>query len=98
MFCNILNSPNNPTGAVIGPDLLRELATIAVEADLLVIADEIYDELYYGDEPRSIATLGPEIAARTILVNAVSKTFAMTGWRVGWMVASPTVVEATAIV
>jgi len=95
----IVNSPNNPTGAVIPPDRLRAIAQLAVERDLLIIADEIYDELYYTDEPpQCIAGLGPEIAARTVIINAVSKTFAMTGWRVGWMVAPEALVKAASVV
>jgi aspartate aminotransferase len=95
----IINSPSNPTGAVITPDRLRAIADLAIEKDLLIVADEIYDELYYTSEPPPcLWTLGPEVAARTVVINAVSKTFAMTGWRVGWMLAPPALIKAAAVV
>lgn len=83
----ILNSPSNPTGAVYSRELLQEVADICVEKDILVIADDIYRQLVYGDaEYVSIASLGPEIAKRTVLIDGVSKSYAMTGWRIGWTV------------
>lgn len=83
----ILNSPSNPTGAVYGKELLQEIADICVEHDILVIADDIYRQLVYGDANYvSIASLGDEIASRTILIDGVSKSYAMTGWRIGWTV------------
>jgi aspartate aminotransferase len=81
----VLNTPSNPTGAVYSRAQLEELAAVAVENDLLVISDDIYRQLVYGDaQYHSIAALGPEIARRTILVDGVSKTYAMTGWRIGY--------------
>lgn len=83
----ILNSPSNPTGAIYSRQLLQEIAAICIERDILVVADDIYRQLVYGDaEYVSIASLGPEIAERTILVDGVSKAYAMTGWRIGWTV------------
>ena len=81
----ILNSPNNPTGAVYSKDELQEIAKIAIAHNFYVIADEIYEHLIYGDKKHvSIASLGPEIYERTITVSGVSKSYAMTGWRIGY--------------
>jgi len=81
----ILNSPNNPTGAVYPRERLERLAEIAIQHDLFVVSDEVYERIVFdGAEHCSIASLGPEIARRTITVNSVSKTHAMTGWRVGY--------------
>jgi len=79
----LINSPNNPTGAVITGRVLDELARIALEHDLIVISDEVYDHLVYGGTHDSIYTR-PGMAERTLVVNSFSKTFAMTGWRVGF--------------
>ena len=80
----ILNSPNNPTGAVTDRKTLQELTEVAIRHDLLVISDEVYCELLYdGIVHQSIATL-PGMAERTVIINSLSKTFAMTGWRVGF--------------
>ena len=79
----ILNSPHNPTGSVLTDDDLRALAEVAVERDLLVLADEIYSRLQYEGRPTSIATL-PGMEDRTITLDGFSKTFAMTGWRLGY--------------
>ncbi|MBI4556950.1 MAG: pyridoxal phosphate-dependent aminotransferase [Candidatus Hydrogenedentes bacterium] len=81
----ILNSPNNPTGAVYSRALLQELADIAVSNRLIVISDEVYEHMVFdGAEHVSIASLNVEIASRTVTVNSVSKTHAMTGWRIGY--------------
>jgi aspartate aminotransferase len=79
----ILNSPNNPTGGVLSREAIREIARIAIERDLWVLTDEIYGELVYDGEHRSIA-LEDGMAERTILLDGFSKTFAMTGWRLGY--------------
>jgi aspartate/methionine/tyrosine aminotransferase len=79
----ILNSPNNPTGAVLSRNAIREIARVARERDLWVLTDEIYGELIYDGEHRSIA-LEDGMAERTILLDGFSKTFAMTGWRLGF--------------
>ncbi|MBI2431963.1 MAG: pyridoxal phosphate-dependent aminotransferase [Candidatus Hydrogenedentes bacterium] len=81
----IINSPANPTGAVFSRVQLTELAALAVEHGLLVLSDEVYERLVYeGAEHVSIASLDDDIASRTITVNSVSKTHAMTGWRIGY--------------
>ncbi|HPK41984.1 MAG TPA: pyridoxal phosphate-dependent aminotransferase [Synergistales bacterium] len=84
----LINTPNNPTGAVYGEEALREIAEIALEHDLWIIYDEIYERLVYGNSTHlNIATLVPEVADRTIQINGVSKAFAMTGWRIGYALA-----------
>ncbi len=79
----VTNSPHNPTGSVLTDADQRRLAELAVEHDLVVLADEIYGRLQYSGEPLSIATL-PGMAERTITLDGFSKTFAMTGWRLGY--------------
>ena len=79
----VTNSPHNPTGSILTGDDVREIARIAIEHDLVVLADEIYARLQYEGEPLSIATL-PGMAERTITLDGFSKTFAMTGWRMGY--------------
>lgn len=81
----VLNNPSNPTGALYTRAQIEALARICVEKDLLIISDDIYRQLVYGDgEYVSIASVHPEAARRTILVDGVSKTYAMTGWRIGY--------------
>ncbi|MCL2616008.1 MAG: pyridoxal phosphate-dependent aminotransferase [Defluviitaleaceae bacterium] len=82
----LINSPNNPTGAVFSKSELEAIARIAVENDLYIISDEIYEMLTYNDETPhiSIASLGKEVYERTIVVNGYSKSYSMTGWRVGY--------------
>ncbi|MGI6706880.1 MAG: pyridoxal phosphate-dependent aminotransferase [Clostridia bacterium] len=81
----ILNSPRNPTGSICSEDELRSLADLAIHYNLFVISDEIYEQLVYdGEKHISIASLSKEIKKRTILVNGMSKAFAMTGWRIGY--------------
>ena len=80
-----LVSPNNPTAAVLAPDVVRELCRIAEEHDIIILADEIYDRfLYEGAVHTSPASL-PGVGARTMTLNALSKAYAMTGWRLGWV-------------
>jgi aspartate/methionine/tyrosine aminotransferase len=79
----VINSPHNPTGSILTDADIRELARIAVNRDLVILADEIYGRLQYEGEPLSIATL-PGMADRTITLDGFSKTFAMTGWRLGY--------------
>lgn len=89
----VLVSPNNPTGAVTPPDVIRKIADLAIKHDILVIADEIYAALIYPPhEHLSLATL-PGMKERTITLNGFSKTYAMTGWRVGYMAAPADFVE-----
>lgn len=81
----VLNTPCNPTGAVTPRATLEAIAEIALDTGVWVISDDIYRSLVYGDTVyASIASLSPEIAAQTIIVDGVSKTYAMTGWRIGW--------------
>jgi len=79
----IINSPQNPTGGVFTRDLLEKIAKIAVENDLWVLSDEIYNEMVHEGEHVSIASM-PGMAERTVILNGCSKTYAMTGYRVGW--------------
>ncbi|GAB1477686.1 pyridoxal phosphate-dependent aminotransferase [Paracoccaceae bacterium] len=83
----VLVTPNNPTGAVTPPDMIRKIAELAVKHDILIISDEIYAKMIYApNEHLSIATL-PGMKERTITLNGFSKTYAMTGWRVGYLAA-----------
>ena len=79
----VINSPHNPTGSVLTTEDIQQVAQIARDHDLVVLADEIYGRLQYEGEPLSIATL-PGMAERTITLDGFSKTFAMTGWRLGY--------------
>ncbi len=91
----IVNSPNNPTGAVYGRACLESLVRVARERDLWILSDEIYDRLVYdGAEHVSPAQLGDEGRARTLVVNGFSKSFAMTGWRLGYLIAPPEIASA----
>jgi aspartate aminotransferase len=93
LFC----SPSNPTGAVHTPDEVRAIGEWALEHGLWVVADEIYEHLIYGDaEFASMPVQVPELADRCIVVNGVAKTYAMTGWRVGWLIGPADVVKAAA--
>ncbi|MFF9339695.1 MULTISPECIES: pyridoxal phosphate-dependent aminotransferase [unclassified Streptomyces] len=84
----LLNSPANPSGVVYSRRELAALAEVAVEHDLVIVSDEICDHWVFGDARfTSVAALGAGIAARTVTIGGVSKTFAMTGWRIGWLAA-----------
>ncbi len=83
----IINSPNNPSGAVHDKETLEAIAALAIRHDLYVISDEIYEKLIYEGGHVSIASLSEAIKARTIVVNGVSKAYAMTGWRIGYAAA-----------
>ncbi len=81
----LLNSPSNPTGMVYTKQELEDIAAVVLKHNLYVISDEIYEKLIYGDTPHiSIASLSPEIKERTIVVNGLSKSASMTGWRIGY--------------
>ena len=91
----ILNSPNNPCGNIWPKALLREVAELAVEKQIYVISDEIYEKLIYdGHTHTSIASLGEEIKNQTIVINGVSKSYAMTGWRIGYAAGPKSVIKA----
>ncbi|MFB9311225.1 aspartate aminotransferase [Agromyces hippuratus] len=96
-------SPSNPTGAVYSPEQTREIGEWALEHGIWVVADEIYQNLTYAEDPDgvppravSIVEAVPELANQTILVNGVAKTYAMTGWRLGWMVGPADVIKGAA--
>ena len=91
----IFNSPSNPTGAVYSEQEVREIAKVCEEAEIYVLADEIYEKLCYnGVKPFSIARVSEKMKDLTITVNGVSKTYAMTGWRVGYLAAPKDVAKA----
>jgi aspartate aminotransferase len=90
----ILNSPGNPTGAVFSPEALARVARLAVERDLWVVSDECYEALTYEGRHISIASLGPDVKARSIVVNTCSKAYAMTGWRIGYAAGPRPVIKA----
>lgn len=93
----ILNSPNNPTGAVYSAEELELLADIALENDIAIITDEIYEKIAFdGLICRSIAAVEPKIKNNTVIVNGVSKAYAMTGLRIGWVIANPKIISAAA--
>jgi aspartate aminotransferase len=90
-------SPSNPTGAVYPPEEIAAIGRWAAEHGIWVVADEIYEHLVYGDARHvSIATAAPEVAERTVVVSGVAKTYAMTGWRVGWTVAPAPLIKRMA--
>ncbi len=93
----ILNTPSNPTGMVYSEKELREIAEVIKKHDLYVISDEIYEKLVYDFEtPISIAAIDEDMKNRTIIVNGVSKTFAMTGWRIGYTAANAEITKIMA--
>ncbi len=93
----IFVSPSNPTGAVYSRERMAEIGRWAADRGIWIITDEIYEHLTYGDATfHSMPAVAPEVADRTIVVNGVAKTFAMTGWRVGWLI-GPGDVTAAAI-
>jgi aspartate/methionine/tyrosine aminotransferase len=95
----ILNSPWNPVGTVLRDTDLREIAEFVLRRDLLLISDEIYEAIVYeGHRSLSPAGLSPEMRARTVLVNSLSKTYAMTGWRVGYCAAPAPLIAAMLLV
>lgn len=93
----LVNSPCNPTGATYDRTTLEQIAAVAIRHDLIVISDEIYEKvLYDGARHLSIASLGAEIAARTVIINGVSKAYAMTGWRIGYAAGPKELITAMA--
>lgn len=90
----ILNTPNNPTGTIYSKDELLEIAEFAKKNDLIIVSDEIYEKLIYGGEKHvSIASLSEDAYNRTIVINGLSKSYAMTGWRVGFAAGNREVIK-----
>lgn len=92
----ILNSPSNPTGAVVGRKALEGIAELALKHKFIVVSDEIYAKLVYGEEHVCFPSLSKEVAAQTLLVNGMSKAYAMTGWRLGYAAGPANVMKAIA--
>jgi len=91
----MINSPCNPTGTVYKRDELKALADVILGTDAAILSDEIYEQLTYGQaRPTCIAALRPELRERTITISGASKSYAMTGWRMGWTVAPKALVDA----
>ena len=91
----IINSPSNPTGTMYTRKQLEDIADLALDRGFCVISDEIYDEMVFeGSTFESIATLRPGMEKQTLIINAVSKTYSMTGWRVGWTVGPADIMKA----
>lgn len=89
----VLNSPSNPTGSIYNADELEAIGNWAVEHDILIVADEIYSKLCYnGNKAISIASLSEAIKQQTFIINGVSKTYAMTGWRIGYAIGNQDVI------
>lgn len=88
----IVNTPHNPTGSVFSRGALTELAELCVEKDLLVLADEVYENLTFGTDHVSIASL-PGMASRTVTVSSAAKSFNCTGWKTGWAIAEPKLLD-----
>jgi N-succinyldiaminopimelate aminotransferase len=93
----LLNSPHNPTGAVLGEDELAAVAEVAIERDLVVVTDEVYEHMAYDVAHRPIATL-PGMAERTLTISSAGKTFSFTGWKVGWACGPAHLVRAVLMV
>lgn len=91
----IINSPGNPTGVLYTAEELSELGKVCIEENILIVSDEIYEKLVYGGHKHiSIAQLSPELKAQTIIINGVSKSHSMTGWRIGYAAGNKQIIEA----
>jgi aspartate aminotransferase len=92
----LINSPSNPTGMLYVEEELRELGKVAIKHDILIVSDEIYEHLIYDEDVQhvSMASLGPEYYDHTIIINGVSKTYAMTGWRIGFAAGPAEIIKA----
>ncbi|KPB06634.1 pyridoxal phosphate-dependent aminotransferase [Bacillus sp. CHD6a] len=91
----VLNSPSNPTGMVYTKEELEALGKVCLEHDILIVSDEIYEKLLYaGNQHVSIAQLSPELKEQTVIINGVSKSHSMTGWRIGYAVGNQTIISA----
>jgi aspartate aminotransferase len=91
----IINSPGNPTGMIYSEDELREIAAVCEEKDIWIVSDEIYEKLVYGNEKHiSVAQISEDAKKRTLVINGVSKSHSMTGWRIGYVAGDEEVVTA----
>ncbi len=91
----VINSPSNPTGAAYSPEELKALAAVVLDSEILVISDDIYEKIIYANFPfANIATVEPKMKDRTIVVNGVSKAYAMTGWRIGYAAGPDQIIAA----
>lgn len=90
----ILNSPSNPTGIVYSKEEMEEIAEVLIKNNVMCISDEVYEKIIYDNQHTSIASLSEEMKKLTIVVNGVSKTFAMTGWRIGYIAAEREISDA----
>ena len=90
----ILNSPSNPAGVIYSKQELADIAEVCLSANIIIISDEIYEKIIYdGNEHYSIASLSDEVKSNTIVINGVSKSFSMTGWRIGYMAANKQIID-----
>jgi aspartate aminotransferase len=91
----MLNSPSNPTGSVYTRAELEAIVDVVLKSDACILSDEIYEQLTYGDaQPTCVVTLRPELRDRTITISGASKSYAMTGWRMGWTIAPVNIIKA----
>ncbi|QSB17561.1 pyridoxal phosphate-dependent aminotransferase [Natronosporangium hydrolyticum] len=90
----LINSPHNPTGAVLNRDELAGIAALAQERDLLVVTDEVYEHMTYDGVPHLPLATFPGMRERTVTISSAGKTFAVTGWKIGWVCATPELVTA----
>jgi aspartate aminotransferase len=90
----VLNSPSNPAGVVYSTRELEALARVLVAHDLVVVSDDIYEHILYVEKPRHLGTIAPELRERLLVVNSLSKTYAMTGWRVGYAAGPAPLIQA----
>ncbi|MGA9174855.1 MAG: pyridoxal phosphate-dependent aminotransferase [Thermoactinomyces sp.] len=92
----ILNSPSNPTGMLYSEDELRAIGEVCIKNEILIVSDEIYEHLIYDEDQRhvSVASLGPDFYHHTVIINGVSKTYSMTGWRIGFAAGPETIIKA----
>lgn len=91
----LINSPSNPTGMLYTAEELRALGEVCIQKDILIVSDEIYEHLIYGEEKHvSIASLGQEFYDHTVIINGVSKTYSMTGWRIGFAAGPAEIIKA----
>ena len=90
----IINSPSNPTGLIYSEDFLKGVAELAKKYDLWILSDDIYDKLRFDFKPpQNILSLAPELRDRVFMVNGASKTYAMTGWRIGWLIGPKEIIK-----